>query len=280
MNLWLLLLVAWAAMTLVMSGLWFVQRVRGDAGIVDVAWGLGVGLLAALFAWQSSAGDVLRRQLVAGLALLWSLRLSGHILLRLVRLPEDGRYQALKDRWGPQAQRKLFAFFQVQALWSVLFAIPMLVAARNPVPAPTLFDLAGVAVWVIAVAGEAIADRQLSAFRLDPAHRGRVCRRGLWRYSRHPNYFFEWVHWWAWVLLAVGSPAWWVTWLGPALMIYFLFRVTGIPPTEAQALKSRGEAYRDYQRTTSAFFPWPPLRVENANGQQSVSNDRPDLAGD
>jgi steroid 5-alpha reductase family enzyme len=110
----------------------------------------------------------------------------------------------------------------------------------------------------VAFAGESLADRQLSRFRQDPRNRGRVCRDGLWRYSRHPNYFFEWLHWWAYVALAAGSPLWWIAVAGVAMMLLFLTRVTGIPPTEAQALRSRGEAYREYQRTTSAFFPWPP----------------------
>ena len=105
-----------------------------------------------------------------------------------------------------------------------------------------------------------LADRQLSAFRMNPANRGQVCRQGMWRYSRHPNYFCEWLHWWAYVLLAVGAAGGWLNVLGPVLMLYFLHKVTGIPPTEAQALKNRGEAYREYQRTTSIFFPWPPKK--------------------
>jgi steroid 5-alpha reductase family enzyme len=258
MNPWLLLLFGWAVMAFVMSALWLVQRWRGDAGIVDVAWGLGVGCLAALFTVLSHGGDPTRSGLIAILALVWSVRLSAHIFVRLVTLPEDGRYQALKDKWGAQAQRNLFLFFQVQAFWSVLFAAPMLLAAQNPVPVWTPFDIAGITVWLMAIVGEGLADRQLSRFRLDPKNRGKVCRDGMWRYSRHPNYFFEWIHWWAYVLLAIGGPAWWGTIFGPLFMIYFLFRVTGIPPTEAQALKSRGDAYRDYQNTTSVFFPWPP----------------------
>ena len=115
-------------------------------------------------------------------------------------------------------------------------------------------------IWLIAVSGESLADWQLSAFRHDPANAGQVCQRGLWRYSRHPNYFFEWLHWWAYVCLAAGSPWGGLALAGPAAMLYFLLKVTGVPPTEAQALKSRGDAYRQYQRTTSVFFPWPPQR--------------------
>jgi steroid 5-alpha reductase family enzyme len=118
--------------------------------------------------------------------------------------------------------------------------------------------LAGVIVWLIAVAGETIADRQLARFRRDPANRGQVCRAGLWRYSRHPNYFFEWVHWLSYVLIGHGE---WLTWIGPVGMLLFLFRVTGIPYTEMQALKSRGDRYREYQSTTNVFFPWFPRSV-------------------
>jgi steroid 5-alpha reductase family enzyme len=141
----------------------------------------------------------------------------------------------------------------------VLFAIPMLVAARNPAP-PAIWDALGVAIWLLAVAGESLADRQLSRFRRDPARRGQVCQLGLWRYSRHPNYFFEWLHWWSYVCLAVGAPWGWAAIVGPLAMLYFLLFVTGVKPTEAQALLTRGAAYREYQRTTSAFIPWPPQR--------------------
>lgn len=260
MNAWLLILSGWGAISAGMAALWMIQRWHGDAGIVDVAWGLGVGVLGAVFAACSESGDPTRRAVIGSLALIWSLRLSGYIFARLMRLPEDGRYQTLKSQWGPRAQFNLFVFFQMQALWSVLFALPMLVAARNPSPAFNLLDGLAVVLWLIAVGGETLADRQLSVFRRDPTNQGKVCRNGLWYYSRHPNYFFEWVHWWVYVLFAIGAPFGWLTLFGPALMLFFLFKVTGIPPTEAQAIKSRGAAYREYQQTTSPFFPWPPRR--------------------
>jgi steroid 5-alpha reductase family enzyme len=119
-------------------------------------------------------------------------------------------------------------------------------------------DSLGVLCWLVALAGESAADRQLARFKADPANRGRVCREGLWRYSRHPNYFFEWIHWWAYVFLAVGSPHWWLAPFGVVAMLVFLTLVSGIPRSEAQALKSRGAGYREYQRTTSAFLPWFP----------------------
>ena len=260
MNPWILLLTGWISMVIVMAGLWLVQKWRGDAGIVDVAWGLGVGCLGVIFATLSHSGDPTRRWFVASMAALWALRLSSHIALRLLTLPEDGRYQQLKELWGTRAQWNLFLFFQLQAFWSVLFAIPILLAASNPLPMWRPLDVAAIAFWVVAMAGEAFADAQLSRFRNNPANVGKVCRTGLWRYSRHPNYFFEWLHWWTYVCFAIGSGWGWLSLGGPVVMLYFLLKVTGVPPTEAQALKSRGDAYREYQRTTSVFFPWPPRK--------------------
>jgi steroid 5-alpha reductase family enzyme len=251
-----LLLVGWLVMAAVMSVLWVVQRARRDAGIVDVGWAAGLGLLAVLYAILAP-GLPFRRLLVGALASAWSLRLASYILTnRVLGRPEDGRYQTLRSKWGERAQSRFFLFLQAQALVDVVFSIPFLVAMSNPRPGLGVWGVTGVLIWLVAVMGEALADRQLAAFRANVANRGRTCRVGLWRTSRHPNYFFEWLHWWSYVLLAVGSRWWALTLLGPALMLFFLFKVTGIPATEAQALASRGEDYRDYQRTTSAFVPW------------------------
>jgi steroid 5-alpha reductase family enzyme len=152
----------------------------------------------------------------------------------------------------------MFLFFQVQALWAVMFALPVAAASLAPRPGLDAWDAAGLVVWLAAIGGEWLADRQLARFRADPANRGRVCRDGLWRWSRHPNYFFEWLHWPAYVLIGVGSAYWWVTLAGVVVMYVFLNYVTGVPFTEQQALRSRGEAYREYQRSTSRFFPLPP----------------------
>jgi steroid 5-alpha reductase family enzyme len=164
----------------------------------------------------------------------------------------------LRESWGQRAQAFFFWFFQVQALWTAMFSIPFLVVAFNDAPAPSPWDIAGIAAALVAIAGESLADAQLARFRADGKNKGRTCRAGLWRYSRHPNYFFEWIHWWAYVLLAVGSSCWWAALSGPAIMLLFLYKVTGIPYTEKRALASRGEDYRRYQETTSAFIPWFP----------------------
>jgi len=160
-------------------------------------------------------------------------------------------------------------FFQVQALWSVLFSLPFLPVAFSRAAAPAWYDVAGVAVWLVAVGGEAVADRQLARFRRRPDSGGTTCREGLWRYSRHPNYFFEWVHWFAYVFLALGSPYVWVALWGPVVMLLFLFKLTGIPYTEKRALASRGEDYRRYQQTTSVFVPWPPKEADRCEEQST-----------
>lgn len=246
------------ASMLLMFVLWLIQRRTGDAGIVDAGWSAGLGAAALFFAW-TSGGDPERRLVLAICAGIWSIRLAGYLLVnRILSGPEDGRYQELRSRWGARAQINFLLFFEFQALLVVVFAVPFLVVAWNPSPGLGWTDGIGIAIWLTAMLGEAIADRQLAGFRADPAGRGRTCRRGLWRYSRHPNYFFEWVQWWAYVLLSLGSPWWWVSLAGPALMLLFLFKITGIPATEERALRSRGDDYRRYQQTTSAFFPWFP----------------------
>lgn len=263
MNPLLMILGGWLFMAVVMLIFWGVQRRTGDAGIVDVVWGMGVGILAVCFAAGSIEGDVGRRIVVGTLAMVWAVRLSGHVLVRVMTMPEDGRYQTLKKTWGPAAQARMLKFYQFQAVGSLLFALPMLAASRNQQPW-TIFDTIGCVIWVVAIAGESIADRQLARFRSNSSNHGQVCQQGLWHYSRHPNYFFEWLHWWSYVFLAAGSAYGWLTILAPMAMLYFVTKVTGIPPTEAQAIKSRGDAYREYQRTTSAFFPWFPRKSNHA----------------
>ncbi len=247
----------WLVMIFTMWACWQYQRRHGDAGIVDVAWTYGVGALAVFFCVASWEGNPVRRAVVACLAAFWSLRLGSYVLRRVLTLPEDGRYQSMKAEWGAQAQQKLFWFYQFQAAGALLFAAPMLLAAQSAAPWGS-WDGIGCGIWLVAVWGESLADRQLHRFRRQPQNRGQVCRDGLWRYSRHPNYFFEWLHWWAYVCFALVSPYGWITIYAPLTMLYFILKVTGIPPTEAQALKSRGDAYRQYQQSTSAFVPWPP----------------------
>lgn len=250
-----MIFIGWGFAAISMALMFILQRKMGDAGVVDIAWAAGVGVLGIAFALLVD-GNFNRRIIIIGLVMIWSLRLGTFVLIRLLKLPEDGRYQTLKEEWGTQASSRMFRFYQMQAIGVILFALPILVAAYNPQPLNWL-DVLGAVIGSLAIAGESMADVQLSRFRKNAANKGNVCEDGLWYYSRHPNYFFEWLYWWSYVLLAISYPWGWLTIMGPLAMWYFITQVTGIPPTEAQAIKTRGEAYREYQRTTNAFFPGP-----------------------
>ncbi len=256
----MIILVALAASIAVMTALWFWQCRSGRADWVDFAWAALIGLQALFYA-LASGGALEKRILAVLVAGTWSFRLSRHMFVRLAaHETEDGRYQSMRDHWGDRANFWLFWFFMIQALVAWLFALPAWVVANDSNAALDAWVIAGVGFWLVSLAGESIADQQLAHFRADPSNRGKVCGAGLWRYSRHPNYFFEWLHWFSYPLIAMGAPNQWLAWLGPALMLLFLYRVSGIPYTERQSLRSRGEAYREYQRTTSAFVPLPPKK--------------------
>jgi steroid 5-alpha reductase family enzyme len=233
-------------------------RIR-NFSIVDIAWSAVFTPLALLYATLGE-GYGPRRALIAALVTLWSLRLAAHLYVRISSLHprEEGRYVQLRRDWAAHLHARFFLFFQAQGLLAALLSLPFLLACVDRRPGLGPFEIAGAALLVVALAGESVADRQLATFKADPGNRGRTCRTGLWRASRHPNYFFEWLVWVAYSVFAWPSPGGWATICCPLLMLFFLFRVTGIPMTEEQALRSRGDDYRDYQRTTSAFVPWFP----------------------
>ena len=239
--------------------LYLIARRMDNYGIVDIAWSYAFGLLALLYALLGP-GWAVRRALIASLAIVWSLRLGTHLAIRVLghHPVEDGRYQQLRKNWAANFVSKMFWFFQMQAVSVVLLGAAFLVACLNPAPALHPLEIAGAILWLIAISGEALSDAQLAAFKRDAANKGKVCAVGLWRFSRHPNYFFEWLIWVSYFVFALASPWGVVAIVGPASILYLLLRVTGIPMTEEQSLRSRGDAYRRYQKTTSAFIPWFP----------------------
>jgi steroid 5-alpha reductase family enzyme len=255
---WSLLAPAWFGMASMMLVLWLIQLRTKDASLVDVVWAAGLGLLGIFYALVAS-GEFERRVMLACVVSFWSFRLAGYLLFnRVLGKAEDRRYRSLRAQWGRNAPRNFFFFYQAQGLLDVLLSIPFLVIAFNPRPSIHFVEILGLVVWATGIFGETVADRQLAAFRSNPDHRGRTCRDGLWRYSRHPNYFFEWLIWCGFALMAWPAPNGWMGIVSPIIMLFLILKVTGVPPTEAQALASRGDDYRDYQRTTSVFVPWFP----------------------
>jgi len=255
-----IILIGYLFMVVLMFGLWGLQRIVRNASIADVGFCAGLIAVVLWYVGQAS-GAIERKILLALMVCVYAGRLGLYILQnRVIGKQEDARYRLLREQWGSWEPLVMFGYFQLQALAIAVFSLPFLVILQRSEPPFSFWELAGFLIWIVAVSGEAVADLQLARFRADPLNRGRVCREGLWYYSRHPNYFFEWVHWWAYVVMAVGLPLtnWLLTWIAPITMGWALLKVTGIPLAEQQAVRSRGNDYRDYQRTTTKLIPWWP----------------------
>jgi steroid 5-alpha reductase family enzyme len=253
---WMPLSNVFLGMALFMSLLWLHQACTRNATIVDVGWSLGMGCSAAYLAWVSH-GDPGRRLLTACLIAFWSLRLGGYLFYSriLKEKTEDSRYATMRTTFSAHPLAGFFLVFQMQTLFVVLFMVPMLIVLASPEPLWQWHDFVAIGFWLVALIGESLADKQLHHFKSNPANRGKTCNTGLWHYSRHPNYFFEWLHWFAYPFIAWGSVYAGWTWLMPVMMLVFLTKLTGIPYSESQALKHRKD-YAEYQRTTSMFLPW------------------------
>lgn len=253
---WMPLTNVFIGMIIFMTVLWLYQVFTRNATIIDVGWALGMGISACYLAWLSE-GDQGRRILTATLMGLWSLRLTGYLFYtRIIKgHGEDTRYAAMRETMAKHPLAGFFAVFQLQSFFVVLFMIPLLAVLASPQPLWQWHDFIAIGLWLIAIIGETISDKQLYRFKSNPENQGKTCQIGLWHYSRHPNYFFEWIHWFAYPFIAWGSvyAAW--AWILPVMMLIFLLKLTGIPFAEAQALKHRKD-YAEYQKKTSIFVPW------------------------
>ena len=241
---------------------WMLSRRLDNYSLVDITWSYALAVLVPMYALITQ-GNPTRRMIALVMACAWSLRLGTYLLIRIRRHHphEDIRYQAMRQKWAGNLGGSFFAFFQAQAVLIVLLSVPFAIALRNAATLISPLEWFGFAIWLVAILGESIADAQMNRFKSDGANKGKVCQVGLWRYSRHPNYFFESLIWWGCWLFACGTPGGWVTIYAPLLILFFLLRVTGIPLTEKCAIESKGDAYRDYQKTTSAFIPWLPRKI-------------------
>jgi steroid 5-alpha reductase family enzyme len=248
----------------VMALAWFVAGWTGRSGWIDAIWSYAVGaggVVTSLLPLGASDQIDARQWLVAALAALWSLRLGSHIAARTLHGGDDPRYRQLREEWGGKFRARLFWFLQIQAAAAFLLVVTILTAAHRPGDGLSYGDLLGIGIFAIAIVGEAEADRQLARFSAEPENKGKVCDTGLWAFSRHPNYFFEWLVWVAFAAIAIVGLSYGFGWLalaGPAFMYWLLVYVSGIPPLEAHMLRSRGEAFRAYQQRVNAFWPGLP----------------------
>jgi steroid 5-alpha reductase family enzyme len=263
-------LIVTIALSAAMGAAWLVAERTGRSGWIDAIWTFATGLAGMALALLPASSAALRPLLVAGLAGLWSLRLGLHIVVRTTHGGDDPRYRQLRAEWGDKASGRLFWFLQVQAAAALILTLSIAAAAHRPDIRLDLRDGFGVVLFAIAAFGERAADRQLARFGGDPKNKSKICDVGLWGYSRHPNYFFEWLVWVAFAIIAmapVGHYTWgWFGLAAPVLMYVLLVRVSGIPPLEAHMLRSRGDAFRAYQARVNAFWPGPPRSPAEAVG--------------
>lgn len=239
---------------------WAIQLNTKNAGIVDTVWSVSFAVLALVY-YIMANGYVVRKALIVSMVSVWGLRLGVHLLTRTIGQEEDARYTTLRQEWGTKQNILMLRFFLFQAILALFLSAPFALIASNPEPSLRAIEIIGTIVWFLAFIGESLADYQLKKFKRHHANKGKVCNTGLWKYSRHPNYFFEWVIWISYFIIALGSPRGILSIVCPLAILFFLLRVTGIPYTEAQSLKSKGQAYIDYQKTTSAFIPWRKKRT-------------------
>lgn len=266
MDIYLLGIIA-IALSGAMAGAWAIQRATGLSGWIDTIWSLVVGaggVAAIIFA----NGGNTRRSVVFIVIALWSLRLASHIGMRIRGAKEDPRYAKFIEEWGDSAAWRLFVFLQVQAVAAFVLVLAVYLAADNDASVSRPQDFLAIFVAFISLGGETLSDYQLARFRKSPGARNGICEVGLWRYSRHPNYFFEWLFWCCFPLFALTGPAWsWLSVLAPIMMYWLLVHVSGIPPLEEYMLRSRGDTFRALQKRVNAFFPGPRKSLPSPGGE-------------
>ncbi len=235
---------------------WLIQLRTKNAAIVDTVWSASFPILAMIY-FVLVDGYAPRQLLVLIVVTVWGFRLAGYLYLRTIDHPEDVRYAALRKEWGEKQNILMLRFYYFQAILALILSLPFALIMVNTTPSLGYYEVAGACLWLVALIGESTADQQLKKFKEDPTNKGKICDRGLWYYSRHPNYFFEWIIWVSYFVMALDSAWGFASIICPIAMYYFLTRVTGIAYTETQMLKSRGQAFVEYQKTTSAFVILP-----------------------
>lgn len=238
---------------------WVTGKRIGNYSIVDALWSLSFGLFALLTILLSQGGYPVRKFLFGGMFVIWSLRLGIFLTVRIFSHleKEDIRYQDMRKEFGKKTDFRFFLFYMAQAISVVLLLAPLLLSAENPATSISPLEVIGAAIWFIGLVGEGIADAQKSSFRAKKENEGKICKDGLWRYSRHPNYFFEALVWAGYGTFVLATPGGWVALYAPLLMLFLLLKVTGVPPSEKLGIRAYGDAFREYQKETSVFIPLP-----------------------
>lgn len=250
------------AMLAVMLSAWAFGLAVKNGGWTDVFWSYGTGaVLAGAALWPlDGSGNLARQMMLAAFLVLWGLRLGVYLHRRVAGHPEDPRYAAFRAGNPATYPLRMLWVSLPQAPASALLSIPVILAARRPEPQLDIRDLIALLILIAALVGETVSDEQMRRFRANPANRGQVMDRGLWAWSRHPNYFFQWLGWTAYPVIALNPahPITWLSLIGAVVMYGLLRHVSGVPPLETAMLASRGDLFRDYQRRVSVFFPLPP----------------------
>ncbi|MCU4419351.1 DUF1295 domain-containing protein [Acinetobacter bereziniae] len=241
---------------------WLIVSYNNRAGLVDVAWSFCIALNVMLAGFLLDTAPLSVRIFIGLSSSIWFLRLTWHLFRRYWHeTEEDRRYANMRRAMGQFKHLGFLAFFMFQAGLALLFSYPMLSLLSSPKTQWNEWiywaQIAAALVMLLAFIGESTADQQLYRFKQNPNNQGQTMDQGLWKYSRHPNYFFEWLHWFAYPILGLAAGLY-LLWIYPLLMWVFLYYITGIPFSEQQALRHRGQNYRDYQKRTSMFIPWQP----------------------
>lgn len=248
-----LALIVWCAAAVAMFVTWLVQVKTKDASYVDVIWALGIGC-ATLYTFIFFTDYSLRKIIIFLCPLFWSLRLSYHLTRRLLYLnQEDSRYKTMRESMADKANLGFLIFFQVQAIFVIMFSLPIMCALLTESKDFNFIDLLGLVIFITAFTGESLADRQLLSHRKQYGAKV-TCQSGLWYYSRHPNYFFEWIHWFSYACFCFYSSYFLFTLMMPFVMLFFIIKITGIPHVERESLKKKPD-YKEYMANTPMIIP-------------------------
>lgn len=249
------ILVGYVLYAVLMYGLALIIK---KMSLMDIVWSLGLGIGGVLI-FQKTDSHSLNAWLSLGLILLWSVRMGVHLFVnRILSDKEDSRYQRLINHSGKAWKLVFLAFFLLQIFFIFIFLFPIKAAIDSNGGSFGLFNILGFVIGILALVGETLSDNQLKRFSANIQNKGKVCKEGFWRYSRHPNYFFEWLFWFSFVGLAYGGDSFYWSLVGPIVMYLFLRYITGVPFAELSSLESRGDAYKLYQKETNVFFLWFP----------------------